>query len=375
MIADQIENEIVTLIRLGEIFFRVVDHVIGADRPNKIDIASAADAGHLSAICFRNLHRKRADTARSAVDQNFLPFLKFSVAAQALQRRNRRNRHRARFFESDVPRLEHNRPVVTNADVFRKRAGFRAKHFVTWFERGYVFADRFNSASEVSTRSRESRFAQSGNNASASRMHSIQRIRPRRAHFDEDLIVCRSRLFDFFELQNFGRTVFTINNSFHRIIRSSRVAIAVIGGRPIGDEHPANEHDKDHKQAPFKDTFEFHRPNKSAGLGRQRFHICAANQKPEHDCHFGEESGLQPSKSGAVVSGKELRRNAERNPRKAGNDQPNAEESRQESGPKNEKPKRKQPQSPENLVDKLSLTMQTDEQHAKSFALYLVEYL
>ena len=58
-------------------------------------------------------------------------------------------------------------------------------------------------------------------NASATGMHSIQRIRPRRAHFNEDLIVCRSRLFDFFELQNFGRAVFTINNSFHRIIRTA----------------------------------------------------------------------------------------------------------------------------------------------------------
>src|SRR5205814_9734359 len=106
---------------------------------------------------------------------------------------------------------------------------FRAKHFVTWFEPGYVFADRFNNAGEVSARSREFRFTQSADNASAAGMHSIQGIRPRRAYFDEDLIVCRSRLFDFFELQNLGRTVLTINNSCHRIIRGSRVAIAVVG--------------------------------------------------------------------------------------------------------------------------------------------------
>src|SRR5439155_7761736 len=128
------------------------------------EIASAADAGHLSAICFRNLDRKRANTARCAVDQNLLPGLQLSFIAQPLQRRNRRNRRGARFLERDVRRLEDNRAIVTNADVFCKRTGFRAKHFVTRFERGYVFADRFNSASEVSTGSRESRFTQSADN-------------------------------------------------------------------------------------------------------------------------------------------------------------------------------------------------------------------
>src|SRR5439155_22791461 len=174
MITDEIENEIVTLIRLGEIFFRIVDGVIGADRPNKIDIASAADAGHLSAICFRNLHRKRADTARSAVDQNFLPCLKFSFVAQALQRRNRRNRHRARFFESDVRRLEHNRPVVTIADVFSKRAGCRAKHFVTWFERGYVYANLFNSSSIYSSNSLDAQYAHAVNYSSEHIPYTVQ---------------------------------------------------------------------------------------------------------------------------------------------------------------------------------------------------------
>src|SRR4030095_711760 len=45
MIADQIVEHVVTLIGLGEIFLGVIDHVVGADRFYKIDIARAANGG------------------------------------------------------------------------------------------------------------------------------------------------------------------------------------------------------------------------------------------------------------------------------------------------------------------------------------------
>src|SRR5438105_11176451 len=85
MIADQIINHVVMLIRLRKIFPGVIDHVISADRFHQIDVARAANAGDLGAECFRDLDGKSADAARRAVDQNFLSGLNVSLVAETLQ--------------------------------------------------------------------------------------------------------------------------------------------------------------------------------------------------------------------------------------------------------------------------------------------------
>ena len=49
VVLNVVENYVVTLIALGEIFFRVIDNVIRPDGANKIKITRAADTGHLCA--------------------------------------------------------------------------------------------------------------------------------------------------------------------------------------------------------------------------------------------------------------------------------------------------------------------------------------
>ena len=82
MISHIIENHIVTFLALGEIFFGVIDYVVGAERADKIEIARAADAGHICAKGFCNLDCESAYAAGRAVDQNFLPCLNLSLLAQ-----------------------------------------------------------------------------------------------------------------------------------------------------------------------------------------------------------------------------------------------------------------------------------------------------
>ena len=65
MVPNQIKDHVVTLIGLGKIFFRVINHVIGADRFHKIDIARAANSRDLGAERFRDLHRERARRLRT----------------------------------------------------------------------------------------------------------------------------------------------------------------------------------------------------------------------------------------------------------------------------------------------------------------------
>src|SRR5436190_19578541 len=112
----------------------------------------------------------------------------------------------------------------------------------------------------------------------------------------------------------------------------------------------------------------------SHNSGGQRFDIGTSDQQPEHDCHLGEERWLQPGKSGFVINREELCGKAERYPGEAGDDQPDAEEARQKSGAKDKQAKRKEPHAPENLIDELSLTVQTQEKHGERVALWFVEH-
>ena len=49
MISHIVEHHVVTFRALGEILFGVIDYVIGTERFDKIDIARAANAGHIRA--------------------------------------------------------------------------------------------------------------------------------------------------------------------------------------------------------------------------------------------------------------------------------------------------------------------------------------
>jgi hypothetical protein len=66
-------DEIVGLAAFGEVFFGVIDDVVGPQRLHEIDIPGVADRGHLGADVFGELDRRRSDRAGGAVDQHLLP--------------------------------------------------------------------------------------------------------------------------------------------------------------------------------------------------------------------------------------------------------------------------------------------------------------
>ena len=130
MVADQIVDHVVMLIGLGEIFFGVIDHVIGADRFHKIDIARAANSRDVCAERFRDLNRESANSSGCAVDQDFLSGLNVPFVAQTLQCRQRGNGDRTRLFECDVARFGNNRTLGLDANVVRHGPVLRAEDFV-----------------------------------------------------------------------------------------------------------------------------------------------------------------------------------------------------------------------------------------------------
>src|SRR5438874_11996070 len=102
MVANEIEDQVVTLIGLRKIFFSVIDHVIGADGANKIDIPRATDTCYFGAKRFRYLHRESANASGSAVDKYLLSCLTLTFVAKTLQSGDCRGRNASRLLQCDV---------------------------------------------------------------------------------------------------------------------------------------------------------------------------------------------------------------------------------------------------------------------------------
>jgi hypothetical protein len=67
MVTDVIKEQIVMLVRPGEIFLRVIDYMIGADRSDKVEISGAATPVYFRAVRLGDLDSESSDTAGELV--------------------------------------------------------------------------------------------------------------------------------------------------------------------------------------------------------------------------------------------------------------------------------------------------------------------
>src|SRR5262249_43016407 len=79
-----VKNQIESPLALREILSRVVDDLIGADRPDELNVARACDPGDIRPERFRDLHSERSDAARRPIHKNALARLNSSFVAQRL---------------------------------------------------------------------------------------------------------------------------------------------------------------------------------------------------------------------------------------------------------------------------------------------------
>src|SRR5438270_4935534 len=102
MVTNEIEDQVVTLGAVREIFLSVVNHVIGSDGADKIDIARATNTGDFRAERFRDLHRESANASGRSVDQNLLTGLNVTFVAETLQCGDGRDGNCSRLFDCYV---------------------------------------------------------------------------------------------------------------------------------------------------------------------------------------------------------------------------------------------------------------------------------
>src|SRR5579872_5061942 len=80
-----VEDEVVAPTVLGEVLVRVVDDMVSPDGADHLHVLRAAHAGHLGAESLGDLHGKRPDAPRRAVDQNLLSWLYLALIAKKLE--------------------------------------------------------------------------------------------------------------------------------------------------------------------------------------------------------------------------------------------------------------------------------------------------
>src|SRR5437667_10595149 len=105
MVRNAVENQVITLLPLGEILLGIINDVICADGPYHAQIPGAAYAGDIRAERLGDLHGERTHTSRRAVDQNFLSRLNLSFVAKTLQCRQSCDRYRSGLLKRHVLRL------------------------------------------------------------------------------------------------------------------------------------------------------------------------------------------------------------------------------------------------------------------------------
>jgi hypothetical protein len=67
-----VEDDVVALLGAGEVGFRVVDDMVGTERPDHVDVTGAAHTRDLGAQRLGDLDGERAHAARRACDQHRL---------------------------------------------------------------------------------------------------------------------------------------------------------------------------------------------------------------------------------------------------------------------------------------------------------------
>src|SRR5437764_1560046 len=225
-----------------------------------MDIPCAADAGDFRAKCLGDLDRERSDTSGRSIDQDLVSRFDMPGVAQTLQS-NECGWDRGSLFETEIARLGNDCSVTPDANVLGETARSYAEDFVAGLELSHVRADRFHASGEIRSRNSILRLTKSKDKpADTTLQHAaVEKSQRNGANSDENLIVVRRRLFDFFKFQDVvRRTVFAVADRFHAFGATRNAATAIICGGPVSELEPGKENEQNGECAPFQHALPFH---------------------------------------------------------------------------------------------------------------------
>src|SRR5580658_3149211 len=150
MVPGKIENQVITLLTVCEIFFGVVDRVLCSERSNQLRIMRAAYASHMRAKDLGKLYAKCSYASRRAIDEDMLASLDLSFIAEALQGRERCDGARCRILEGDCLWFRRQRGHRRDR-VLREGAAAGAEHRVARCELCDARPDTFYLSGNVNS--------------------------------------------------------------------------------------------------------------------------------------------------------------------------------------------------------------------------------
>src|SRR3990172_2795245 len=153
MVCHSIKNQVITLSVFGEIFLRVINDLVCANRAHHVQIPRAAHASDFSLERFGNLHRKRTHTTGRTINQNLLPRLNLSFIAKTLQGGECRYRDGCCFLKRYIGWFQR-QCIFTSTYILGKSARTTprySEHFITWLELLDVSSDCLNPSGHISS--------------------------------------------------------------------------------------------------------------------------------------------------------------------------------------------------------------------------------
>ena len=156
MVPGDVEDDVVALAASGEVFLRVVDDPVCADRPDHVELPGGIHACDVRSVRLRELHRERSHGAARAVDQDLLSGLYPSLVPNGLHRQRSGRRDCSGLLESEAdglpfePRLR-NRRVLGERATVTPQVGDEAlpEDLITRPEPCHVPADRLDDPGQI----------------------------------------------------------------------------------------------------------------------------------------------------------------------------------------------------------------------------------
>ena len=218
MVRDVVEDDVVPAAGLGEVVGRVVDDVVGADRPDELEVARAGDGRDLGTERFRDLDRERADPARGAVDEDRGPRPDVGVVAECLEGDEAGHRHGGGRLEGEVGGLERE-GVLGRRRCTRRTSRCPAEDLIARLEMGDGGADRFDRPGDIRATNDVLGLAEPVDRAGDVRQPAHDRpvgdVDARGPDADQDLVLADRRLLDVACMKDGGGAVGVLDDGLH----------------------------------------------------------------------------------------------------------------------------------------------------------------
>src|SRR5215217_252887 len=161
MVRHQVKDNIVLFPLVGEVFARVINDNVCAERMDHLHIPRTAHTGYLGAKRLRDLYSKRTHASGGAIDQNLLARLKLCFVPKSLQRGECGHRHRSSLLERYLTRLGYECRLAC-ARILGERTIARSEYLVAGLELRNVLTRRFNLTGDITSRPKGLHFRDPG---------------------------------------------------------------------------------------------------------------------------------------------------------------------------------------------------------------------